>query len=193
MKIQLKLLITLQKPISSSTSVLNWKLKPWCSSQGRGHSSCVQWWLLFSLYKDSKWHETLATLKSVNISAFFLSGQNFPWVLEELPDYLHAPLTPNHHALVTLNQIALLAFWESSPTHKPSLNSTDRLVTLLREEIYPPLQHTRVFNFFISVFLPVFAPVLALMQFSGWVSQAEPAEQFCVTRLVPQMNHPADH
>ena len=43
------------------------------------------------------------------VSAFFLSGQSFAWVLEELPGYLHASLTPKHHIFVTFNQVALLS------------------------------------------------------------------------------------
>lgn len=101
-------------------------------SQGRGCSSC-----LHGQFKDSKWYETLATPKSMNISAFFLSGQNFAWILEELPHYSHASLTPKHHIFVTFNQVALLSFRESSPTRKSSLSSTDQLAALVQQRDLP--------------------------------------------------------
>lgn len=160
----------------------------------RGCCSCLHRQFLFSLYKASKWCETLATLKSMN--CLFLEWPEFSlgsWrITKSLTSFLNSE---KKHILVTLNQVALLSFWESSPTHKPSLSSNDHLGTLVHKEIYPRLQHTRVFNFFISasVSLLGFALVLALTDFFGWVSQDELAEQFCIARLVPQMKNPADN
>lgn len=158
-------------------------------SQRRRYSS----WLLFSLYKDSKWHETLATLKSTNISAFLFSVWNFPLVFDELQNYPHASSTPKHHVLVILYQVALLSFWESCSTHNPTLSSTGHLVPWYTQ-ICPCLQHTRIHLFLCLCLSDGFYSRIGTnrMFYSGWArTQDDPAEQFCVARLVPQMNNPA--
>lgn len=131
-------------------------------SQGRRYSS----WLLFSLYKDSKWHETVATLKSTNISAFFFSVQNFPLVFDELQNYPHASSTPKHHVLVILYQVALLSFWESCSTRKPTLSSTGHLVPSLGTHRFTLASSILESIFFsASVFLMGFTPGLALTEY----------------------------
>lgn len=107
----------------------------------------------------------------MDISAFFFSVRSFLLVFDELQNLPTSSTssTLKHNVLVILYQGALLSFWESCSTQKPTLSSIDHLpweiLTTIPwyTEIHLCFQHTRIQ--LLAVFLMGFTPELALTEF----------------------------